>query len=74
MHGGQETTLVSMMLPLMHHGMMIVGLPYTEAALMRTAGGGTPYGASHVAGANSDAPIARDERNSARRWAPGWPR
>ncbi len=62
MHGGQETTLVSMMLPLMHHGMVIVGLPYTEAALMRTAGGGTPYGASHVAGANSDAPIARDEK------------
>ena len=62
MHGGQETTLVSMMLPLMHHGMVIVGLPYTEAALMRTTGGGTPYGASHVAGANSDAPIARDEK------------
>ena len=62
LHGGQETTLISMMLPLLHHGMVIVGLPYTEAALMRTTGGGTPYGASHVAGANSDAPIARDEK------------
>src|SRR5262249_30386198 len=49
-HGGQETTLVSMMLPLLHHGMLIVGIPYTEAALNRTTGGGSPYGASHVAG------------------------
>ncbi len=49
MHGGQETTLVSMMLPLLHHGMVLVGLPYTERALNETAGGGTPYGASHVA-------------------------
>jgi NAD(P)H dehydrogenase (quinone) len=48
MHGGQETTLVSMMLPLLHHGMVLVGLPYTERALNETAGGGTPYGASHV--------------------------
>lgn len=48
MHGGQETTLVSMMLPLLHHGMYLVGLPYTERALNETASGGTPYGASHV--------------------------
>ena len=50
MHGGQETTLLSMMLPLLHHGMVIVGLPYTEAALTTTRSGGSPYGASHVAG------------------------
>jgi NAD(P)H dehydrogenase (quinone) len=50
MHGGQETTLVSMMLPLLHHGMYIVGLPYTEAALTHTRSGGSPYGASHFAG------------------------
>ena len=49
MHGGQETTLLSMMLPLLHHGMYLVGLPYTERALNETARGGTPYGASHVA-------------------------
>jgi len=50
LHGGQETTLVSMMLPLLHHGMFLVGLPYSESALIRTRGGGTPYGASHLAG------------------------
>jgi NAD(P)H dehydrogenase (quinone) len=50
MHGGQETTLLSMMLPLLHHGMYLVGLPYTERALSDTRGGGTPYGASHVGG------------------------
>ena len=50
LHGGQESTLLSMMLPLLHHGMLIVGLPYTEAELMTTASGGTPYGASHWAG------------------------
>lgn len=60
-HGGQESTLVSMMLPLIHHGMLIVGLPYTEAGLLRTASGGTPYGASHVAGPNSDRPLTDDE-------------
>ena len=60
-HGGQETTLLSMMLPLLHHGMLILGLPYTEAALLRTASGGTPYGASHVAGTNSDRPLTDDE-------------
>jgi NAD(P)H dehydrogenase (quinone) len=62
MHGGQETTLISMMLPLMHHGMVIAGLPYTEPALLATRTGGTPYGASHVSGANRDQPISDDER------------
>ncbi|WP_372865227.1 NAD(P)H:quinone oxidoreductase, partial [Spongiibacter sp.] len=52
MHGGQETTLMSMMLPLLHHGMLIAGLPYSEAALTTTQSGGTPYGASHVAGSD----------------------
>jgi NAD(P)H dehydrogenase (quinone) len=61
LHGGQESTLLSMMLPLLHHGMLIVGLPYSESALMRTASGGTPYGASHVAGAQSDRPLTDDE-------------
>jgi NAD(P)H dehydrogenase (quinone) len=61
LHGGQETTLTSMMLPLLHHGMMIVGIPYTEATLMRTQTGGTPYGASHVAGRDSDQPLSDDE-------------
>lgn len=53
LHGGQETTLLSMMLPLLHHGMLITGLPYSESALLETRGGGTPYGASHHAGADS---------------------
>ena len=61
MHGGQETTLVSMMLPLLHHGMVICGLPYSEPELMRTRSGGTPYGASHVAGADSARPVDDDE-------------
>ena len=62
LHGGQETTLLSMMLPLLHHGMVVTGLPYTEPALLSTASGGTPYGASHVAGATSDRPISEDEK------------
>jgi NAD(P)H dehydrogenase (quinone) len=62
MHGGQESTLLSMMLPLLHHGMLILGVPYTEAALNRTTSGGTPYGASHVAGPNSDLPLTADEK------------
>jgi NAD(P)H dehydrogenase (quinone) len=62
LHGGQETTLVSMMLPLLHHGMVIVGLPYAEPGLMATASGGTPYGASHVAGAASDRPVDDTEK------------
>lgn len=65
-HGGQETTLVSMMLPLLHHGMLIVGIPYTEAALNRTRGGGSPYGASHVAGPSDEHAIGDDERTLAR--------
>jgi NAD(P)H dehydrogenase (quinone) len=62
MHGGQETTLLSMMLPLFHHGMIIVGLPYTEAALSRTASGGSPYGASHVAAQESQPRLSDDEK------------
>lgn len=62
LHGGQETTLVSMMLPLLHHGMVIVGLPYSEAELATTSSGGTPYGASHVAGMTSNAPVSEAER------------
>lgn len=65
MHGGQESTLLSMMLPLMHHGMVIVGLPYSEPALMSTRTGGTPYGASHVAGVDNTQPISVDEKHLA---------
>jgi len=54
LHGGQESTLLSMMLPLLHHGMVLVGLPYTEPALIQTSGGGTPYGASHFSGWKGD--------------------
>jgi len=61
LHGGQESTLLSMALPLLHHGMIFCGLPYSEAALNTTTSGGTPYGASHVAGANSDAEISAAE-------------
>ena len=61
MHGGQETTLVSMMLPLLHHGMVVCGLPYGEPELMRTRSGGTPYGASHVAGSDSARPLDEGE-------------
>jgi NAD(P)H dehydrogenase (quinone) len=62
MHGGNETTLLSMMIPLLHHGTVIVGLPYSEPELMSTTGGGTPYGASHVAGPADDKPITDTER------------
>ena len=62
LHGGQETTLLSMMLPLLHHGMMVIGLPYQEPELNHTSSGGTPYGASHVAGANGNADITHDEK------------
>lgn len=62
MHGGNETTLLTMMLPLMHHGMVIVGLPYSEPELSSTQTGGTPYGASHIGGAADDKPISADER------------
>ncbi|ASK33734.1 NAD(P)H:quinone oxidoreductase, type IV [Alcanivorax sp. N3-2A] len=66
LHGGQESTLLSMMLPLLHHGMVLAGVPYTEPALMSTRAGGTPYGASHVAGADSDATLSDDESAIAR--------
>ncbi|MDD4978628.1 MAG: NAD(P)H:quinone oxidoreductase [Gallionella sp.] len=62
MHGGQESTLLSMMIPLLHHGMLIVGLPYSEPELNMTQSGGTPYGASHVAGLSSDAPLSDAEK------------
>jgi len=62
LHGGQETTLLSMMLPLLHHGMLIVGLPYSNAALNATRTGGTPYGASHFAGLADDLPLSDAER------------
>jgi NAD(P)H dehydrogenase (quinone) len=61
MHGGQETTLVSMMLPLLHHGMLIVGIPYTEPDLNTTRSGGTPYGATHVSGSANDRPVSDEE-------------
>jgi len=63
LHGGQETTLLSMMLPLLHHGMLIVGLPYSENALSTTTTGGTPYGASHLAGIGNDRPLSAEEKN-----------
>lgn len=61
-HGGQESTLLSMMLPLMHHGMIVMGLPYSEPALMETAGGGTPYGPSRVTGFDGSRAFARPEQ------------
>lgn len=62
LHGGQETTLLTMMMPLLHHGALIVGLPYTEPALSATRSGGTPYGASHHAGTGtSPQPLSKDE-------------
>ena len=61
MHGGNESTLLSMMLPLFHHGMLLLGLPYSEVALSETQSGGTPYGASHIAGANGNSTLTADE-------------
>ena len=66
MHGGQESTLLSMMVPLLHHGMVVAGIPYTEPALMNTDSGGSPYGASHVSGASGDAALTADEQTLAR--------
>lgn len=66
MHGGQESTLLSMQLPLLHHGCLIVGIPYSEPALSHTTTGGTPYGASHVAGSNDDPQPSEDEATLAR--------
>lgn len=65
LHGGQETTLLSMMLPLLHHGMVIVGLPYTDTALSTTRAGGSPYGASHFAGDDTQPRLTEDERTLA---------
>jgi NAD(P)H dehydrogenase (quinone) len=65
LHGGQETTLLSMMLPLLHHGMYIVGLPYTDAALSTTRSGGSPYGASHFAGDDTQPRLSEEERTLA---------
>jgi NAD(P)H dehydrogenase (quinone) len=66
LHGGQETTLLSMMLPLLHHGMLLVGLPYTESALLTTKTGGTPYGASHLAGADNANSLSDEEQRLCR--------
>lgn len=61
LHGGQESTLLSMMLPLLHHGMLITGLPYSETDLLHTHSGGTPYGASHYGGADNNLPLSEEE-------------
>ena len=66
MHGGQETTLLSMMLPLLHHGMLITGIPYSETDLLHTDAGGTPYGASHLAGTDSKKPLTEAEQRLCR--------
>jgi NAD(P)H dehydrogenase (quinone) len=65
LHGGQEATLLSMMLPLLHHGMVLVGLPYTERALSSTRAGGTPYGASHHAGVSDSTMLSEEEKSLA---------
>ncbi|HEY0635164.1 MAG TPA: NAD(P)H:quinone oxidoreductase [Gammaproteobacteria bacterium] len=65
LHGGQESTLLSMMLPLLHHGMLIVGLPYSELDLLHTQSGGTPYGASHYGGAQNERPVTQEEKRLA---------
>lgn len=65
-HGGQESTLLTMMVPLLHHGMLVLGIPFTEAALNTTRSGGTPYGASHVAGGSDDPALTDDEKQLAR--------
>jgi NAD(P)H dehydrogenase (quinone) len=65
LHGGQESTLLSMMLPLMHHGMLLLGLPYTQPELMTTASGGSPYGASHWSGINGSHAISDDTKSLA---------
>lgn len=64
-HGGNESTLLTMMLPLLHHGMLITGIPYSEATLTSTMEGGTPYGASHVAGADGRKPLSESEQQLA---------
>ncbi len=66
LHGGQESTLLSMMLPLLHHGMLLAGIPYSETALLHTSSGGTPYGASHLAGPDSKLPLTDEEKRICR--------
>ena len=66
LHGGQETTLISMMLPLLHHGMLLLGLPYTETELLTTDSGGTPYGPSHTAGMENNRPLSEAEKRLCR--------
>ncbi len=66
LHGGQETTLISMMLPLLHHGMLITGLPYSQTELLHTRSGGTPYGPSHLAGVDSKLPLTDEEKQLCR--------
>ena len=66
LHGGQETTLVSMMLPLLHHGMIVLGIPYSEMDLLSTRSGGTPYGPSHLAGPDADIPLSDEEKRLCR--------
>ncbi|MGD8619112.1 MAG: NAD(P)H:quinone oxidoreductase [Gammaproteobacteria bacterium] len=63
LHGGQESTLLSMMLPLLHHGMLILGLPYSETELLTTRSGGTPYGPSHTAGNDNKLPLTAEEKH-----------
>lgn len=62
LHGGQESTLLHMMTPLLHHGAVIVGVPYSETALFSTTAGGTPYGPSHVAGGDNNTVLTNEER------------
>lgn len=62
LHGGQESALLTMMLPLLHHGMLLMGIPFTQAELNTTQSGGTPYGASHVAGDDNDRPMSSEEK------------
>jgi NAD(P)H dehydrogenase (quinone) len=66
LHGGQESTLLSMMLPLLHHGMLVAGVPYSETTLLHTRSGGTPYGSSHLAGSESNLPLSDEEKQICR--------
>jgi NAD(P)H dehydrogenase (quinone) len=63
LHGGQEATLLSMMLPLLHHGMLVLGIPYSETELLSTRSGGTPYGPSHTSGSDSKLPLTTEEKH-----------
>jgi NAD(P)H dehydrogenase (quinone) len=66
MHGGQESTLLTMMIPLLHHGMMLMGIPYSEPDLMSSSTGGSPYGVTHLAHADGRAPISSEEQHLAK--------